>query len=79
MVVVLRSVADLDAAVAIAETLATAISRPIPSAGGQVVITASIGVTLARPAEGLDAPMDRADLAMYEAKQAGRARVIRID
>ena len=79
MVVVLRAVADLDAAVAIAETIAAAIRRPIRGADGEVMITASIGVTLARPAEGVDALMARADIAMYEAKQAGRALVVRID
>ena len=79
MVVVLRSVADLEAAVGVADTLAAAIRRPIISADVQVVITASIGVTLARPAEAVDALMARADIAMYEAKQAGRDRVIRID
>jgi PleD family two-component response regulator len=44
-------------------------------------VTASIGVALSRPAEGEDVPeamwrlVDQADLAMYEAKRAGRDRV----
>ncbi|MCS5690872.1 GGDEF domain-containing protein [Cyanobium sp. FGCU-6] len=79
MVVVLRSVADLDAAVAVAETIAAAISRPIRGDAMEAMITASIGVAFAMPAEGVDALIARADIAMYEAKQAGRARVIRID
>ena len=79
MVVVLRSVADLDAAVAVAETIAAAISRPIHGEELETMITASIGVALAKPAEAVDALFARADIAMYQAKQAGRARVIRID
>jgi PleD family two-component response regulator len=44
-------------------------------------VTASIGIALTRPVDGEDAPdalwrlIDRADVAMYEAKQAGRDRV----
>jgi GGDEF domain-containing protein len=44
-------------------------------------VTASIGIALARPVDGEDAAdamwrlVDRADGAMYEAKQAGRDRV----
>jgi diguanylate cyclase (GGDEF)-like protein len=79
MVVVLCSVADLDAAVAVAETIAAAISRPIQGEEIEMMITASIGVALAKPAEGVDALIARADIAMYQAKLAGRARVIRID
>ena len=79
MVVVLRSVADLDAAVTIAEAIAAAVCEPINGSQRQIVITASIGVTLARPTEDVDALMSRADVAMYAAKQAGRAQVIRLD
>ena len=78
MVVVLRAISDLDAAVAIAETIAAAIAGPISSDHHQIVITASIGVTLARPEEAVDALLARADIAMYEGKQAGRAQVVRI-
>ena len=44
-------------------------------------MTASIGIALTRPVDGEDAPdalwrlIDRADAAMYEAKQQGRDRV----
>ena len=79
MVVVLRSVADLAAAVAVAETIAAAISLPIIGREFQTVITASLGVTLARPGELLDELMARADMAMYQAKQTGRGRVIPLD
>jgi PleD family two-component response regulator len=38
----------------------------------------SIGVTVARADEGMDALIARADQAMYKAKQAGRTQLIRI-
>jgi PleD family two-component response regulator len=38
----------------------------------------SIGVTVARADEGMDALIARADQAMYKAKQAGRNQLIRI-
>ena len=76
MVVVLRSVADLEAAVALAGKVGSAIAEPISGDGLQARITASIGVTLARSGEDVDGLMARADLAMYEAKKAGRNRVI---
>ena len=79
MVVVLRSVADRAAAVALGEEIAAAIRQPILGGDHPIVITASIGVTLARPGEGVDALMSRADVAMYAAKQAGRARVVPLD
>ncbi|MEB3362159.1 MAG: sensor domain-containing diguanylate cyclase [Synechococcaceae cyanobacterium] len=78
MVVVLRDISDLDAAMAIAEKINRAIAKPITTVEPQVGITASIGVTLARSQEGLDELMARADQAMYQAKQAGRNCVTRI-
>jgi hypothetical protein len=45
-------------------------------------VTASIGIALTRPVDGEDAGdalwrlVDRADVAMYEAKQQGRDRVV---
>ena len=76
MVVVLRCVADQKDAVALAGTIARAIAQPISGDGVQARITASIGVTLARPGEDVDGLMARGDIAMYAAKKAGRNRVI---
>jgi len=57
------------------------IAQPITTSDLQVCITASIGVTLARPGEGVDALVAKADIAMYQAKQAGKNtwRVYRAD
>ena len=79
MVVVLDSVPDLNAAAVIAQKIRGAIAEPITTAELHASITASIGVTVARPEEGMDALMARADIAMYKAKQAGRNQVILIE
>jgi diguanylate cyclase (GGDEF)-like protein len=77
--VVLGLVGDPDEARRLAERLRLAVARTRTLDGHGV--TASIGVALTRPVDGEDAPdalwrlVDRADLAMYEAKQQGRDRV----
>lgn len=71
IVVVLAGLTDLAAATAVAEAIAAAIEQPIHGSDFEIAITASLGVTLARPGEGLDELMARADIAMYEAKQNG--------
>jgi diguanylate cyclase (GGDEF)-like protein len=78
MVVVLHAVPDLESALAVAQKIGLAIAQPIKTPELDIRITASIGATLARPDEEMDDLMARADIAMYEAKQAGRNRVIPI-
>jgi PleD family two-component response regulator len=46
--------------------------------GRRFAVTLSIGVTLYRPGESVDALVARADAAMYDAKTSGRDRVIAI-
>jgi diguanylate cyclase (GGDEF)-like protein len=77
--VVLGLVGDADEAAHLAERLRSAVAAS-RTAGGHAV-TASIGVAMTRPVD-LDDPtdelwklVDRADAAMYEAKQQGRDRV----
>ncbi|TFV89648.1 diguanylate cyclase [Blastococcus sp. CT_GayMR16] len=78
-IVVLGLVADPDEAAHLAERLRTAVADSRTADGHAV--TASIGIALTRPVEGEDAAealwrlVDRADAAMYEAKQQGRDRV----
>jgi diguanylate cyclase (GGDEF)-like protein len=75
--VVLGLVSDAAEARRLAERLRIAVSGSCPSHR----VTASIGVALIRPGDGgvvadeLWRLIDRADVAMYEAKQAGRDRV----
>ena len=78
-IVVLGLVSDPDEAAHLAERLRSAVAGSRSEAGHAV--TASIGIALTRPADGEDATddlwrlVDRADVAMYEAKQQGRDRV----
>jgi diguanylate cyclase (GGDEF)-like protein len=77
--VVLGLVGDPDEAARLAERLRTAVANTRTADGHAV--TASIGIALTRPADADDATdelwrlVDRADAAMYEAKQQGRDRV----
>ena len=76
LMVVLRGVHDLGAAVRAAERLRQSAAEPIPFEAGTIGATLSIGVTLALPGEGIDATLARADDAMYHAKNQGRNRVV---
>lgn len=78
LIVVLRAIPNLESALTLAQKLLDTISQPIAAGEVNARITASIGVTLAQPTEDVDALLSRADVAMYEAKQAGRNRVIPI-
>jgi diguanylate cyclase (GGDEF)-like protein len=81
-IVVLGLVGDPDEAARLAERLRTAVATSFTADGHSV--TASIGIALTRPvddedaADGLWRLVDRADAAMYEAKQQGRDRVASI-
>ncbi|MTV25052.1 EAL domain-containing protein [Nitriliruptoraceae bacterium ZYF776] len=74
---VLLHEADGDHARRVAERLLGALAQPFALEGTGVAVSASIGITtLDEP--GLDAStaLTRADLAMYEAKRAGRGRAL---
>lgn len=75
--VVLMPQTPAGAASQAAERLRTAIAgtRIEDDAGEAIPVTASIGVATLRPGEKLDAFVDRADRAMYQAKTSGRNRV----
>jgi diguanylate cyclase (GGDEF)-like protein len=77
--VVLNAIPDQNTAMTVAEKINQAIAEPIPTPRLRVNITVSIGVAIVRPDEGMDELIARADQAMYQAKQAGRNQVIRID
>ena len=78
LLVVLMGVTDLEEAQKRAEVLRGAVRDPLPFADTLLAVSASIGVTLFKPGESVDALVARADAAMYQAKQAGRDRVIPI-
>ena len=57
----------------IAERVIAAVRQPLQVSGGEVRLSASIGVALGDPGEGSAAKLLRdADLAMYQAKRAGK-------
>lgn len=69
--------ADGAGGAAVAERLRSLLeSTPVPVGGGAcAALTVSIGVALAGPADAPDTVLQRADEAMYQAKQRGRNRV----
>ncbi len=77
--IVLASIKSVDEALEVAARMLENISQPIPVAGTERFITASIGVATHQP--GKDEPKSAEDLirdadaAMYLAKESGRARV----
>lgn len=77
--IVLASIKSVEEATEIARRMLENVSAPIPVAGTERFITASIGVATYRP--GRDEPKSAEDLirdadaAMYLAKESGRARV----
>ena len=49
---------------------------PFSEGTGAPPLTVSIGLTALRPGEPIDAALDRADAALYQAKRAGRNRCV---
>lgn len=73
--VVLSDVHSIDEALEVAEKIRQAAEDPIP-VGDRVLLTSlSIGVAVSHGDEELDRLLERADIAMYTAKRAGRNRV----
>jgi diguanylate cyclase (GGDEF)-like protein len=72
-VIVLGGLADAEAAQAVAEKMLAAFARPFTVAGHALFITPSLGMAV-YPDDASDAAalLRNADLAMYEAKEAGR-------
>ena len=74
--VVLDGVHHLYEAGEIAEKIRSAVSVPVVSGGVEIPISISIGVTLSGKDEAIDSMIERADKAMFQAKNAGRAQVV---
>jgi diguanylate cyclase (GGDEF)-like protein len=73
--VLVERVSGVAEAEALAERLATELSRPIELEGRRLVVRASIGIALAGANEGgADDLLAHADAAMYAAKSGGKAR-----
>lgn len=78
--VILRNVPSAEAAGTIAERIVETLQRPVSVGGRDHSVRASVGITLF-PDDGrsIDQLMRNADLAMYQAKDSGRARVVYFD
>jgi diguanylate cyclase (GGDEF)-like protein/PAS domain S-box-containing protein len=77
-VVLCEEVASEDEAMSVARRLLSSLRGPIALPGGEVHVSASVGVALG-PADDAAALIRRADQAMYRAKQQGRAQVMLFD
>jgi diguanylate cyclase (GGDEF)-like protein len=71
-VIVCEALSEEHDVVAIVERLAEAVRRPIDLDGEQFLVTASVGVALARGSEDPGALIEQADAAMYRSKARGR-------
>jgi len=67
---------SMEAALVAAERLRTALDRPAPATGAGAPYTVSIGLAMLEAGEEFDSLMQRADAALYAAKEAGRNRVM---
>ena len=78
--VILRNVADPDAARAVAERIIESLQLPVNIGGKDHYVAASIGITLF-PDDGqtIEELMRNADTAMYRAKEMGRGRAMFFD
>jgi diguanylate cyclase (GGDEF)-like protein/PAS domain S-box-containing protein len=80
-VIVLHDIADDHAAVEIARTIVDDLREPFVIHGRELVVTGSIGLTIAAGAQEVDAEtvLHEADAAMYDAKSKGGDRVSMFD
>lgn len=74
--VLLTSVRDEDAAMAVAERIVASLAVPIAIGDERVVAPASVGVAIARPGDSAADLIRHADVAMYRAKAEGRGRAV---
>lgn len=79
LVVLLPAIHSLDDAVLIAEQIRSCVAEPIYHDEHTIHPTVSIGATTAEPGESASTVIARADVAMYQAKEAGRNVVTRIE
>jgi len=73
-VIVCEDLTGEDEAIAVAERIERALAEPHPRLDRRTVVTASVGIAIADSSVQAEALLHRADSAMYEAKQAGRAQ-----
>ncbi|MBY0430621.1 MAG: GGDEF domain-containing protein, partial [Rhodospirillales bacterium] len=68
---------DQDGSLIVAERLRKALcDEPILLESGPLTVTASFGLTQLHPGESAELALARADIALYQAKESGRNRVV---
>ena len=72
--VVLCHVSSAEDATRLAERVRAAVSRPAVLNGTEVTVSASVGIVVAEGRQDAEGLLRDADVAMYQAKQAGKAR-----
>ncbi|GAB4496350.1 MAG: histidine kinase N-terminal 7TM domain-containing protein [Anaerolineales bacterium] len=78
--IILLTETNLEAAKLIGERLRQSIMKtPFITDAGRVTITSSLGIAEAKPTDTLNTLIQRADAALYHAKNAGRNQVITLD
>ena len=78
--VLLDDVASAADAVAAGRRILTDLDTPVRAGGRQVFVSGSVGLALLHdPTVGVDTALRHADVAMYRAKEAGRARLVVFD
>ena len=65
----------VERAIDVAERLLDSLHEPIVAGGGEVVVLASVGVAIANSAMSTTSVLRDADIAMYEAKRAGKGQI----
>lgn len=74
--VLLNQVSGAEGCDRVARTILNTLAQPITIPGGELVVTSSIGITLAPDdADNFEQLLKNADMAMYRAKKAGRNNV----
>jgi diguanylate cyclase (GGDEF)-like protein/PAS domain S-box-containing protein len=74
--ILLEDVAGMGDVLGSAERIRTAIRRPVPVAGQEIVVTACIGIAIDAPGLTADQLLCNADLATFAAKESGGDRVV---
>lgn len=73
-VVVLPRLPQAETLQTVARKLLREVSRPMPAAGGELCVTASLGLALHRAGDDANSMMTRADTEMYQSRERKRVR-----